>query len=238
MALPARVHGSRISDSDLFFLTQIEPEPLALRLLLQLRNAASDFAVDPGGFVRGVFAADNRDRNRKQLLYGGFALGVVIYAAILTLVLVVGLKKILHVNSEPPDKLVWLPTSTGTTETFGGPGKPEARKGDFGGGGSGQNDPHPVSKGVLPESAPHAPIVRPNPSNIPSPSLPQPTTVVGPLAQTAPVTAPIGFPSGNPGDFAPGPGEGGGIGSGKGTGAGPGTGGGAGPGSGGNRGGG
>jgi len=219
-------------------LTQIQAEPLALRLLQQLLSAASDFANDPRGFVREIFAPNDRDRKRKQLLYGGFALGVVIYGALLTLVLVVGLKKILHVNQDSPDKLVWLPSRTGTTEELGGPGKPDARRGDSGGGGGGQNDPRPVSRGALPESAPHPPIVRANPSNILAPSLPQPTTIVGALAETASVPAPIGFTRGASGDFAPGPGDGGGMGSGKGTGVGPGTGGGAGPGSGGNRGGG
>src|SRR5262249_986324 len=156
-----RVHGSGIVPRESFLLTQIEPEPLALRLVQQLRSAASDFASDPQGFVRGIFAADSRDRKRKQLLYGGFALRLVIYPALVPLVLVVGLKKILHVNPETQDKLVWLPR-TSTTDEPDGPGKPEARKGDLGGGGSGQNDPHPVSKGVVPESAPHPPIVRPN----------------------------------------------------------------------------
>jgi len=91
MASPVRVQGSRISDRDCFLLTQIQAEPLALRLLQQLLSAASDFANDPRGFVREIFAPNDRDRKRKQLLYGGFALGVVIYGALLTLVLVVGL---------------------------------------------------------------------------------------------------------------------------------------------------
>src|SRR5215469_16480408 len=98
MASVNRVHGSGVSDGEIFLLTQIEPKPLALRLVQQLRSSASDFASDPRGFVQGIFAADNRNAKRKQLLYGGFALGVVIYGALLTLVLVIGLKRILHVN--------------------------------------------------------------------------------------------------------------------------------------------
>jgi hypothetical protein len=147
------------------------------------------------------------------------------------------LKKILQVSPVSPDKLVWLPPGPSLNGPAG-VGNPGPSHGETGGGGSGQNDPHPVSSGVLPGTAPHPPIVRPNPSNIPMPSLPVPVTVVGPVVETASVPAPIGLPTGNAGDFAPGPGEGGGIGTGKGTGAGSGTGGGAGTGSGGNKGGG
>jgi protein TonB len=152
----------------------------------------------------------------------------------LTLILVVGLKKILHVNQAPRDEIVMLPPGTRLLEETDGEEKPEAIKGN-GGGGSGQNNPRPVSAGILPDSAPHPPIVRPNPSNIPAPSLPMSATVVGPASEPQAVAAPIGFPNGNPGDFAPGPGEGGNIGTGKGNGAGSGTGGGEGPGSGGNK---
>ena len=221
-----------------FLLTQIQPDPLLLRLLQQLRGSALDLARDPRGFLRGILATDKQDRARQQLLYRGFALGVVVYAALLTLVLVVGLKKILHVNSSSDIKVLWLPPRNNQTDGPISDGGLDARRGDSGGGGSGQNNPAPVSKGLLPESAPHPPIVRPNPSTIALPSLPMPATVVGPVAESPPIPAPIGFPNGNPGDFAPGPGDGGNIGSGSGTGAGPGKGGGSGPGSGGNRGGG
>jgi len=236
-SVTTRIHGPGKSVEEPFHLTQIEPEPLLIRLLLQLRSAAGEFASDPLGFVRSAFAADKRDRRRHQLLYSGFALGVAIYAALLTLVLVVGLKKILHVNPVVPDNLVWLPPGPALAGPAG-IGNDGASKGDTGGGGSGQKDPNPVSNGVLPDTAPHPPIVRPNPSNISLPSLPVRRTVVGPVVETASVPAPVGLPGGSAGDFAPGPGDGGGIGTGKGTGAGSGTGGGAGPGSGGNKGGG
>ena len=236
-SVTTRIDSPGNSVEEPFRLTQIEPEPLLIRLLRQVRSAAGEFARDPLSFIRSAFAAEKRDRSRQQLLYSGFALGVIIYAALLTIVLVVGLKKILQVSPVSPDKLVWLPPGPALSGTAG-IGNPGASKGGTGGGGSGQKDPNPVSSGVLPDTAPHPPIVRPNPSNISMPSLPMPTTVVGPVVETAAVPAPIGLPGGSTGDFAPGPGEGGGIGTGRGSGAGSGTGGGAGTGSGGNRGGG
>src|SRR5215469_2494226 len=237
MASVTRIHSPGNSVDEPFLLTQIQPEPLLIRLFHQVGSAAGDIARDPLGFVRSALASDKPDHRRQQLLYRGFALGIVIYTALLTLVLVVGLKKILQVNSVSTDKFVWLPPGP----PLNGPagiGNGGTSTGETGGGGSGQKDPNPVSSGVLPDTAPHPPIVRPNPSNKSMPSLPVPATVVGPVVETASVPAPIGLPGGSAGDFAPGPGEGGGIGTGKGTGAGSGTGGGAGPGSGGNKGGG
>jgi len=238
MASLTTIRGRGLRDQESFLLTQIQSEPLPLRLLRQLRGAASDLASNPRGFVQGILSTDNRDQARRQILYAGFALGVVIYAALLTLVLVVGLKRILRINSASPDQFVWLPPRASLTEEPVGEGKPDANKGELGGGGSGQHEPRPVSQGALPTSAPHPPIVRPNPSNIPAPSLPTLATVVGPSAEAPPPIGPIGFPKGDPGDFAPGPGDGGNIGTGKGQGAGSGSGGGTGPGSGGNKGGG
>lgn len=216
------------ADSPPFSL--IEQKSLVSRLAEQLRAAARDIARNPGLFLRDLFAADTKDAKRRQRIYSGLAIALVVHAALLIVIAVVGWRTVFVKSTEeaPSDKVVWLPINE--------PDKPVTESSvprgdkDKGGGGGGQHTPMPPSEGHPPRMLPTPPIVNMNPSNIPEPVLAVLPTVVGPETPPPP-PAPIGDPTGKGQTFAGGPGTGGGIGSGNGPGVGSGKDGGTGPGS-------
>ena len=208
----------------------IEQQGLLSRLLREVRAVAGDFSRDPRGFVRDLFTADTKDAKRRQRIYAGLTCAVVVHAASLVVIAVLGWQAVFVkvVDQKSDDHVeIWVPrTLSSKTE----PPPAEVPRGVVGGGGGGgQQNPLPPSKGEPPRMLPTPQMVSMNPSNIPEPSLPVPPTVVGPEAPPPP-PAPVGDPKGKQGESSGGPGSENGIGRGAGTGVGGGKDNGAGPG--------
>lgn len=220
----------------------IEQQGLLSRLIQALEAAVGDLAGDPRGFIRDLLSADTKDAKRRQRIHIGLACALVVHLALIVLIAVLGLRTMfVKPTAEQPEYTVIFPERAPSIEAppieNAGSSKPEMPKGSDGGGGGGQHTPLPPSKGERPPMVPGPQLVSMNPSNIPEPSLPVSPTIVGPLSPPPP-PVPIGDPTGKSGDFAGGPGDGGGIGRAKGTGVGGGKGPGAGSGGGGGKGGG
>ena len=212
----------------------IEQQSLLSRLIWALKSAVSEFAVDPLGFIKAFFSTDIKDSKRQQRIYFGLGGALVMHAALIAGIALLGLPTVFV--KESPAQPEYEVTRLRTTPTLDEPttenasaNKAVAPKGGDGGGGGGQLSAVPPSKGQPPQMVPGPQVVNMNPSNIPDPVLPVSPTIVGPLSPPPP-PAPIGDPTGKSGEFSGGPGDGGGVGSGRGPGVGKGDGGGLGPG--------
>lgn len=200
----------------------IEQRSLTSRLLQELEAAFGDLVRDPRAFFSTLVTRDTRDEKRRQRIYLGLACAIAAHVALIVVIAVVGLRTafVKNVEETPADRVVFLPLSDHANST-----KHDIAKGEAGGGGGGQRNPLPPSRGTPPRMLPQAQIIRLNPSSIPEPTLPVLPTVVGPESAPPP-PAPIGDPTGKTGEFSAGPGSGGGIGRTEGTGVGDGKGGG------------
>ena len=206
--------------------TLLEQQSLLSRLIQAIGSAASDFSSDPRTFIRNLLSADTKDRKRRKRIYFGLAGALVLHIALLASIAVIGWRAVFVKNVEPQQPLEITYLSPDPTRSIEAPrvehgvaNKPETPKGNRGGGGGGQLTAQPPSKGVPPPMAPLPQVVSMNPSNIPEPTLPVSPTVLGPIGPPPP-PAPIGDPTGKPGEFSAGPGSGGGVGRGEGTGVG------------------
>ena len=211
------------ADSPPFSL--IEQKSLVSRLAEQLRAAATDLARNPGPFLRDLFAADTKDAKRRQRIYSGLAIALVVHAALLIVIAVVGWRTMFVKPAEQPpsEKVVWLPITE--------PDKPTADSSvprgdkDKGGGGGGDHNPLPVTKGPLPQMSTAPQIVKPNTPSAKLPTIQLPPTIVGADNSAPPPGLALGIPTGVIAEApSPGPGAGEGLGGKKGSGAGPGNG--------------
>jgi len=221
------VGSSSHADSPPFSL--IEQKSLASRLAEEAQAAIRDLARDPRSFLKDLFSAETKDAKRRQRIYSGLAIAVIVHAALLIVIAVVGWRTMFVKPAEeaPLQLRAMLPLNE--------PDRPSAESSvphgekNQGGGGGGQHALMPPSEGHPPRMLPLPQVVNLNPSNIPEPTLSVLPTVVGPETPPPP-PAPIGDPTGKGQQFSGGPGSDGGIGRGKGTGVGSGEDGGAGPG--------
>lgn len=215
-----------------FNCTVLADESLAERLPRQIHHAVRELRNDPVAFLRSMFEGDAVDRSARRVLWavrlglptaslGGFALGVLLYLCVFG-------RPVVVVASSPDDEplRVWSKVNV----------PPPARtpdRADPGGGGSGDRDPRPVSKGVVPPSSLADPIVPATTKPHPLPPNPLP---VPPPIKAPPVPIDVGVfgdPRGDSTEPSDGPGHGGSAGTGDGPGWGPGKGPGKGPGEGG-----
>ncbi|MGH9761186.1 MAG: energy transducer TonB, partial [Blastocatellia bacterium] len=213
--------------SDAFF---VQPS-LLRRLLTEASEASREFRKDPSGFIKTAMKGDGLGgRGRKTLLRFGLALGVMAYALVFAVILVVWIlahrhQKMLDDNYQlvhivNPDDFKIQPSDA-----------PKADKRGGGGGGGGRNTPTPPSKGVPPPMMMKDPIITPRPEpRLKPPDIAMPEFSKGPPQPRLDDISPTGLLNGVPGPPAPGPGSGGGIGTGTGGGVGSGNGIGQGPG--------
>lgn len=209
----------------------IEQKGLTSRLIEEVAGALSRLAGNPRGFISEVFSVDTKDAKRRQRIYLGLSFAVVLHIALIALVAVLGWRTMFvkQIEDTAGDRVVWLPILEPKSKDDSN--QSEVPRGEAkGGGGGGQHNPLPPSKGVPPPMRPLPPVVNLNPPNIPEPTLAVLPNVVGPESPPPPPGA-IGDPNGKKGDSSAGPGSEGGIGTGKGTGVGGGSDSGAGPGS-------
>lgn len=203
--------------------------------------AIKELARDPLSFLKASFSIE-KDPRRRRILRATLTCAFAIHIALLVLAATSGWHKKLLVAQPQEEQISWVRPPIKESASTGSPARMSQERSEpsrgGGGGGGGQKATRPASKGALPQMVPLPQIVRLNPSNIPTPSLPLPTTIIGPESPPPPPNQPLGDPAGVAGNFSPGPGTGGGIGPGRGTGVGLGEGPGAGPGKGGGMGGG
>jgi hypothetical protein len=221
------VKTSRLVEAAPFSL--IEPKGLIGRLAEELARAAGELVSDPAGFLRSLFSADNKDVQRRRLIYAGLALALVAHVVFLTVAVIAGWHRILAPVKEDKTQVTMLNPTKAIEPTDHTPAdKPPGQK-NAGGGGGGQSNPLPASKGHLPQSVPQPPVVNLNPSNIPNPTLAMAPIVQG-LEGPPPPPGQIGDPNSKASEPSGGPGAGDGIGNNRGSGVGIGDGSGAGPG--------
>jgi hypothetical protein len=215
------VGSSSHADSPPFSL--IEQKSLVARLAEELLAAIGDLARDPRSFLRDFFSAETRDAKRRQRIYAGLAIGVIVHAALLIVIAVVSWRTIFVKPAEealgPP---VWLPLSE-PDKTSTGSKVPRGEK-DKGGGGGGDRNPLPATKGPLPLMTPGPQIVKPNTPSVKLPTIQIPPTIVGPDSAAPPPGLALGIPAGVIAEVpSPGPGGSEGLGGKNGSGAGPGS---------------
>src|SRR3989441_1318139 len=207
----------------------IEQKGLVSRLIEEVTEAVRELVRNPRDFFREILSADTKDAKRRQRIYLGLAFAVVTHVALMVFSAMLGWRTMFvkQVEDTPDNHVVWVPIQDQTPKDK----EADQPRGEAkGGGGGGQHNPLPPSKGVAPTMRPLPPVVNLNPSKIPEPALAVLPNVVGPESPPPP-PGPIGDPAGKKGDFSAGPGSDGGIGTGKGTGVGGGNDSGAGPGS-------
>ena len=209
------------------------------RLIEEGKEAVSEFAQDPSGYIESAIKGDSHHRRRILL-----CLGVVISAVPVVSALVIFGKVLLVLmlslfGWQPAQAAA--PTEYEVTEIASAVPNdmeqeiemPKADKKAGGGGGGGRQTKTPPSKGQLPEFSLKPPIIAPRPEpRLTPPVLPVPETVqVDPRLQPKrDDLMPTGLPTGIEGPPSAGPGTGGGMGSGSGGGMGSGDGTGVGPG--------
>lgn len=217
------VGSSSRADAPPFSL--IEQKSLFSRLAEELRTALTDLARNPGLFVRGLFAADNKDAKRSQRIYAGLAIAIIAHVAILIVIAVVGWRTMFVKSAEGTTVL------TVFRIPLNEPDKPvtesSAPRGDKhnGGGGGGDSNPNPATKGPLPQASSNPPIVKPNTPSVKLPIIQLPPTIAGADNAAPPPGLALGIPNGPIAEApSPGPGVGEGLGGKSGPGAGPGSG--------------
>jgi len=213
----------------------IESQGLLARLAEELRRAGGELVHNPRAFVRGLFAADQRDSKRRRLIQWGLLTAILVHSAFLVIIVVAGWHRFMAPVAENRSGVTWLPPRIAETPSITESPKPPKGSEDGGGGGGGQSNPLPAPKGVLPQFVPHPPIVSPTSPQVEAPSMPMPDNLQGSLTDPPPPAA-HGDPSGKGTNPSGGTGNGGGLGNGSGPGVGPGTGPGSGRGSGGDQG--
>jgi protein TonB len=223
-----------MEERTLFSGTFMNQPSLLRRLSDELVEASREFRENPKEYLRSAFKSDGLGgHRRKMLLRFGLALGIVVYAIVFAVILVMwsfSHAKATAANEQMAELRVLLSPDDLRIQDVQ---MPKDTKKAGGGGGGGRNTPTPPSKGQLPKFSLQPPIIAPRPEpQLKPPSLPVPETVqVDPrLEPKRDELAPTGLPTGVAGPPSPGPGSGGGMGTGSGGGMGPGSGTGVGPG--------
>jgi len=209
----------------------IEQKSLVSRLAEEARAAVRDLARDPGGFFRELFSDHTKDAKRRQRIYTGFAIAVIVHVALLIVIAVVGWRTMFvkPVEDAPLHLQAMLPLNEPERASL----ESNAPRGDrdHGGGGGGDHNPLPATKGPAPQMSPGPQIVKPNAPSVKLPTIQLPPTIVGPDSSAPPPGIALGVPTGVIAEApSPGLGDGGGLGGKNGSGAGPGNGGGSGKG--------
>lgn len=199
------------------------------RLFEELRGAVRDIIRDPRGFLRNLFYFDIKDAKRRQRIYCGLAIAVVVHAALLLIIALVGWRT-MFVKPPKDDQGIRVVMLHLPDPPSGELSAPRGKR-DDGGGGGGDHNPLPATKGPLPKMSPDPQVVKPNTPSVKLPTIQLPPTIVGPDSAPPPPGIALGIPTGAIAEApSPGPGDGGGLGGKNGTGAGPGNGGGSGKG--------
>lgn len=209
----------------------IEPKSLPSRLVEELARTWREFARDPRGFLRNLSTDDTKDAKRRRRLYFGLAGALLVHAALLTFIIVIGLRS-LAASKEVPT-VIMVPGLEASVGPVAPAGDVAHSKNDSASSGGGAPESAPATRGAVPKALPTPPIVKPFAPSVPMPSLPVTPTVVGPESPAPPPNATLGIPNGAVAEApAPGVGPGIGIGGHNGPGAGNGDGAGTNPGSG------
>lgn len=219
------------SHADSLPFSLIEQKSLVSRLGEEAEAAIRDFARDPRTFITDLFSAETKDAKRRQRIYAGLTIAVIVHAALLITIAVVGWRTMFVKPAEDGlgSKVYWLPLNE--PERVSTESNAPRGKRDDGGGGGGDHSQLPATKGPLPKMSPDPQIVKPNTPSVKLPTIQLPPTIVGPDSSAPPPGMALGIPAGAIAEApAPGPGDGGGMGGKNGTGAGPGNGGGSGKG--------
>jgi hypothetical protein len=213
---------SKQPSSHLFSL--IEHKSLFARLCDEIMLAAGEFTRDPRGFIRDLFSAEAKDSNSRSRFYAGLICAALAHVSLLVVIVIAGWHRVLVMRIEPSAARLTM-IKVGAPAGLGGSSKAELSRGEIGGGGGDRSNPKPASKGLPPPTLPQPQIVKPDPSNLVQPSLPVPSTLVGPVSEPPLPEAPTGVETGKPSqEFARGSGSGEGLGGGSGSGQGLGTG--------------
>lgn len=219
------------SHADSLPFSLIEQRTLIARLTEEVQAATRDLAHDPLGFLKDLLSAETKDAKRRQRIYTGLAIAVIVHAALLIVIAVVGWRTMFVKPAEeaPIQLQAMLPRSE--------PDRPNAESNaprgerDHGGGGGGNHNPLPATKGPLPKMTSDPQIVKPNTPSVTLPMIQLPPTIAGADSSAPPPGVVLGVPTGVIAEApSPGSGDGGGLGGKNGPGAGPGNGGGSGKG--------
>jgi hypothetical protein len=219
------------SHADSLPFSLIEQKSLVSRLVEEGQSAVRDLASDPRAFLKELLSPGTTDAKRRQRIYTGLAIAVIVHVSLLIVIAVVGWRTMFvkHSDGALASKVYWLPLNEPdrlTTESNAPRGKR-----DDGGGGGGDHSTLPATKGPLPKMSPDPQIVKPNTPSVKLPTIQLPPTIVGPDSSPPPPGIALGIPTGAIAEApSPGTGDGGGLGGKNGTGAGPGNGAGAGKG--------
>jgi len=204
----------------------IEQKGLVSRLIQELEAALGELTRDPGSFVAELFSADTKDAKRRQRIYVGLACAVVAHAALLVFIAMLGWRTMFVKHPvEARSDVVWVPISNPSEKPIGTDANIPRGDKDVGGGGGGDKNPLPATKGPLPLMSPGPQIVKPNTPSVKLPAIQVPPTIVGPDSSPPPAGIALGIPTGVIAEApSPGPGGGEGLGGNRGSGAGPGSG--------------
>jgi len=213
------------SHADPLPFSLIEQKSLVSRLAEEARAAVRDLARDPRGFFRELFSDHTKDAKRRQRIYTGLAIAVIVHAALLIVIAVVGWRTMFvkPVEDAPLHLQAMLPLNEPERASL----ESNAPRGDrdHGGGGGGDHNPLPPTKGPAPQMSPGPQVVKPNAPSVKLPTIQLPPTIVGPDSSAPPPGIALGVPTGVIAEApSPGLGDGGGLGGKNGSGAGPGNG--------------
>ena len=230
MASVITTEFARTTSPDALPFSLIDQPGLLSRLVQVIKQTAAEFTSDPRGFFRGLLSWEAKDSKRRQRIRIGLACALVVHVALLSAIALLGWRTMFtkHVEDDKHGDVVWFPVKTPPDHKPSDGFIPRGEK-DAGGGGGGDKNPLPATRGPLPQSSPNPQLVKPNTLSVVLPTIQVPPTIMGPDGTPPPPGMALGIPTGAIAAApSPGPGEGEGLGgrrgSGAGTGSGPGTG--------------
>jgi TonB family protein len=160
------LRANLLARDELQFL--LEPEPFLRRLRHEISAAATDFLQNPRAFMRGLLRGEGTSRRRRNLLNAGFATGVIAYAGIGFVTVLIGFytgpfssKKVTAVKENPETRDEILYIMPVTKEPYQSEKAAEKSNGHLGGilrerkrsqGGGGQEGPRAARKGAMPRA--------------------------------------------------------------------------------------
>jgi TonB family protein len=199
----------------------IEHKSLPARLIEELARAWREVARDPRGFFRDLFADDDtKDAKRRRRIYFGLAGALVIHAALLAFIVVIGWRH-LHASMDEGYVVRRIDMPNAPAERPND-AKAEVPRGDNAhGGGGGVKEAQPVTKGTPPPTSPAPQIVKPFVAPKENAALPVVPTIKGPESAPPSVNQVPGLANAVPdAPPSPGPGSKDGVGGRDGSGAG------------------
>ena len=213
------------SHADSLPFSLIEQKSLIARLAEELQTALRDLARDPRSFLKNLFSVETKDAKRRQRIYTGLAIAVVAPSTLLIAIAALGWRAMFVKSTDDAgsSNVVWIPLNDPKSKDTQ-PSVPRGEK-NHGGGGGGDHDPLPVTKGPLPQMFSGPQIVKPNTPSVKLPTIQLPPTIAGADSPAPTPGAVLGVPTGVIAEApSPGSGDGGGLGGKSGPGAGPGSG--------------